>query len=370
MLFSPLCFSKTIVIEAMTKIEKHTTYRNVTLDLSHGSFIIAKNGALHIENCIVNGAISPANPFLINLTHGELTLKNNRFNISSLNITPKESTPSLYNVIHVLQGGVYIVGNRFTIDKHYTAGLLITNKLPTSYIDISHNTIRNFHGGILLRNSHYALIADNKFSNISSSNVFILEGSRSVIKNNTIYFSGNNHNGDGIDISDSDHIMIRDNYISSASCYSIVILRGKNIYVQHNKVIGGITYAIFVSPSTSLHDTHHEHFSSAFGKDQIKEDVLMNENINISDNYLSQNRYGLAASKVDGLTVKNNVFIQRFANKNSRKFWTNNDILLQESINVIWDANFYKEAYTQVAGGNNELASKLVVFPLHGGVIL
>jgi Right handed beta helix region len=370
LMFSHACFSKTIVIAPMTKIESNTAYKNVTLDLSAGSFIISKNASLNIENCIVNGTIAPNNPFLINLLNGKLILKNNRFNVTSSNIIPNRNNPSLYNTINIFQGDVTIVNNKFTIDKLYTVGLLITNKSPTSNIDISHNNIHHFHGGLLLRNSHHAIISNNKFSNISSSNIFILEGSNNLIKKNSILFSGNNNNGDGIDITDSDNITLRENYISSASCYSVVILRSKNIFIDKNKIIGGITYAIFISPTAYMLGLYHENFSLSFGKNQIKDFAATNININVTNNYLSQNRYGLAAGKVDGLTVRNNTFIQRFSNKNNRKFWTNNDILLKESINVIWDANLYKEAFTQVANDNNARSSNFVIYPLHGGVIL
>ena len=66
---------------------------------------------------------------------------------------------------------------------------------------------------------------------------------------------------------------------------------------------------------------------------------VVNGNITITNNYISQNRYGFAADNVDGLKVRNNVFIQRFNDKQTRKFWTNNDILIQNTKRINWGKN-------------------------------
>lgn len=223
--------------------------------------------------------------------------------------------------------------------------MLTTTTLATNNIHITDNFIDNLHGGILLRNTHHALIRNNRFQRTSSSNIFIIEGTDTLIEKNTILFAGNNNVGDSIDVVNSDHINLFQNYIASDSCYSIVISGSKNIIIHQNKILGGITYAIYLTPA-------------------------LNTNVTVTNNYFLQNRYGLAGKSIDGLIVKNNLFVQRFRDNASRQFWTNNDLLFRDTANLTWQNNFYKEAYSQDMNGNNKQASKLVEFPLHGGVVL
>lgn len=365
---SRVSFAEIIIVAPNTIIEKDTTYHNVILDLSHGSFLITKNASLKIENSIINGSISPDNPFLINVTSGNLILKNNTFNVISTNIPANPNHPPLNYLINISQGVASIIGNRFTTNKFYTVGFLASTRSMTSDLNINDNDIRNLHGGILLRNSYRAHILNNKFINVSSSNIYIIGGSHHLIKGNVILFSGNNNIGDGVDLSDTENTSLSENYILSGSCYSVVILRCKNILIDRNKIVGGITYAIYITYSEQLVDSYHKHFLRFSDKDPVIDGV--NENITITNNYLSQNRFGLAARVVHGLTVKNNVFIQWFRDSHSRKFWTDNDVLLQDINNVIWEDNLYKEAYPQQTQGNDEKSSKFVIFPMHGGVSL
>lgn len=369
LLITHASFSQAIPISREFIIDKDTLYKNVILDLSHGSFLIKENATLTIEGCTVNGTISPNNPLLINVIQGKLILKKNKFNIRSLNIPPKPINPSVYNVINISRGTLNIISNYFFINTPYTVSLLTTGVFYTTDFIFNYNRIYNFHGGILLRNSHHAIIYNNKFSHVSTSNIFLIECSKHLIKKNSLLFPGNNNVGDGIDIVDSKNIMINDNYIASGSCYSLVVLRGQNISIDHNKILNGITYAIYISPAIERINYFNIALSGLVGPSTMEDDYYANKSINITNNYLAQNRYGLSASNVDGLHVTNNFFIQRFANNNSRQFWTNNDNLLHSVINLDWDANYYKEAYTQDMDEDNKHASSLIDFPIRGGVV-
>jgi hypothetical protein len=363
-----VAFAKTIVINGKTLIDKPTVYKDVVLDLSNGFFQITNNALLQIENCIINGTISPKNSNLINLLIGSLVLKNNTVNISSVNIPKNPTNPSIFDVIIVSQGKVTIVGNRFDIDTPYTVGLFVTTGSYTTDFNISRNDIRNFHGGIFLKNSHGAYVADNTFSNVSISNIFIMEGNNGLFEKNDMFFPGNNNVGDGIDIIDSENITLNQNYISSGSCYSIVILRAKNIVINRNKIIGGITYAIIIE--SSLDTDSYDAYLLNIAHISNNNTHTINQNIKVINNYFSQNRYGLTASNIDGLTVENNTFIQEFANSASRKFWTNNRILLQNVTHILWRDNLYKEAFAQDFSTNDIRSSKFVEFPLYDGVDL
>ena len=95
-----------------------------------------------------------------------------------------------------------------------------------------------------------------------------------------------------------------------------------------------------------------------------------NQNITIAKNYISQNRYGLTAIDVDTLIVKENIFIQKFPDNSTRKFWTDNQILLTNVSNLIWKDNLYKEAYSQDNEDENTQSSYFVTFPTYHGVVL
>ena len=284
----PLCFADNIIILPKTIIAKNTTYQNTTLDLNNGSFIITNNATLKIENCIINGKISPDNSFLINLVNGKLVLKSSTLNLVASFIEKKPNVPALNYAINIQSGAVDIADNRFTMDKSYTVGLLTTRLSPTENFMIKNNFIYNFHGGFLLRRSNNASILNNKFLNVSGGNIFIIEGSNNLVHKNTILFAGNNNVGDGVDILNSDHITLTQNYISSDSCYSMVIASSKNILIDHNKITGGITYAVYIVPSMSLLDYYYENYlSELIGEAVFKYDV--NTNIIVTHNYFSQN---------------------------------------------------------------------------------
>lgn len=363
-------WAKPIVIIGKTIIKKPTTYKNVVLDLTRGYFYVVNNASLQIENCIINGTISPRNIHLINLVTGSLVFKNNKVSVTSVDIPKNPLNPSGYDVISVLQGQVMLVGNKFSINTPYTVGLFVTGQSYTTDFNISENEVKNFHGGFLLKNSQRAYIGHNQFFNVSISSVFIDEGSNSLINNNNILFPGNNNVGDGIDIIDSDHIILNKNYIASGSCYSIIVLRGKDITISHNKIVGGITYAISINSSMGFSDPHNGYLLKIIGDQPRKKFIDNNQNIRVVNNYIAQNRYGLTAANVDGLVAENNIFIQSFSTNASRQFWTNNDVLLQNVKSITWTGNLYKEAFSQQ---NSECGGKschFVEFPLAGGVNL
>ncbi len=371
-LFNSSCSAKeTIIFEGKVIIDKSTSYKNVILDLTHGNFLIVNNASLEIENCIINGSISVANPFLIKVVQGYLSLKNNSFNISSINLPEDPPSPSIYDLINVTDGKINIVANHFTVDKSYTVGLLVTGTAHTAKFNITNNMINNFHGGILLRNTTEANIVDNIFKNVSLGNIYIINGYNSLIQGNVILFPGNNNVGDGIDVITSDKITLSHNYIFSGSCYSIIVLKSKNILLDSNRIMSGITYAISIMSSIGITDQYNIHLKHFLAKNSINMEANgNNQNITVINNYLAQNRYGLSVSNVDGLVVENNIFIQRFSNKESRKFWTDNKTLFHNVMHVNWIHNIYKEAFSQNEKNSNEKSLKLVEFPLFGGVDL
>jgi len=362
-------YAKPIVIQGKTIIDKPTIYRNVVLDLSDGYFQVLNDAKLTIENCIINGSISTKYVNLIDINSGHLILKNSKFNILSTDIPENPSSPSIYNLIHVSKGQASIIRNKFSINKSYTAGLFVAD--ISSNINIIDNDIHNFHGGVILTDIHDAYIVNNRFSNVSISNILILNGTHSLFEKNTILFPGNNNVGDAIDIVNSENITLNQNYIASGSCYSIVVLHSDNIFINNNKIIGGITYAIYINTSIGTSDPNYKYLSAILNNETIKKlNSSYNQNIKVINNYIAQNRYGLTVHHVDGLLVKNNIFIQRFSDSLARKFWTDNSILLQNVSHVTWIKNLYKEAFDQNNVQEDDEFYRFVNFPLTGGVNL
>lgn len=368
-LFHPVAFAHYVGIVGQYIIHQDTTYSNVMLDLSQGYFDIQNNAKLVLNNCIVIGTLSPQKPNLIMVGHGSLVLKNNRFKISTVDIMEDHTKQSLFSLLKVLQGKVTIVGNEFLIMKPYTASLLVTDNFYTSDFNISHNRIKYFHGGFILKNSHRAYLAFNQFTRVSISNILLFKNSKAILEKNEILFSGNNNVGDGIDLIDSEDILLNENYLASGSCYSIVILRGKNISLLSNMVIGGITYAIYIS-GTGMDAGHPKLGSYLMNYLAAPNTPNINLNIKLVNNYLAQNRYGLAASDVIGLMVEDNIFIQKFLNDKNRIFWTNNEVLLRNVTQLTWLKNRYKEAYPQDSVDDGKRSSHFAVFPPSGGVKL
>jgi len=361
-------FSKPLIITGIQVITTPTVYSNATLDLSHGAFLITKNATLTIVNSSIKGTLSPENPRLFTVSDGGLTLSDSHIDVTSENISPSPRTPPQYSVISVLRGQLSLSDNEFSTNRLFTAGLLVTGSSPTSGMNIIRNVITNFHGGILLMNSSNDIISDNTFSNVSSGNIYIRYGHNIALSKNTILFSGNNDVGDSFDIIDSDSINITDNHIFSGTCYSIFIMRSRNIFIGQNSVSGGITYAVFISDSPNLDNLQKTYL---LGMERLFPGAPAsqgNRNITITQNYLSQNRFGLAATSVHSLTVTDNQFIQRFDDAQSRKFWTNNDVLLKNILNLKWKDNLYKEAFTQDATGSNHDSFTFIPYPEHNGI--
>lgn len=370
MVSAKVCIAQTIVIQGKTVIDKPMTYHHVTLDMSHGSFVITNNATLDIENSEINGTLAVDNPFLINVNNGTLKLKNNTVNVTAVGIQAARDSVSLYNTITVFQGAVEIIANHFTIDKPYTAGLFFTGSVPTSNLIIKGNSIHNFHGGVYLSHSVHATVSNNRFSNVSIGNIYSESGTNSVFKKNVILFPGNNNVGDGIDVINSDNTVINNNYISSGSCYSIVIMQSQHVLINRNQIIGGITYAIHVIPGIDASDVYSHYLLNTVKSANTGDQHYKNSHITISHNYLAENRFGLSVSHVDNLVVEGNVFIQRFQNAKNRRFWTNNDILLKDNTHITWKNNRYKEAFVQTVTGSNAQSLKFVEFPLQGGIVL
>ncbi len=358
-----------IKLHGKTIISTPTLIQNATLDLSEGYFFLTNHATLTIQNCVIQGIISPDNPILMNVIQGKLILKKNKVMIKTDHIVPKPDSLPPYNMIFVSQGNATLENNDFSIDHYFTASLLSTGRIFTKGFIIRNNTIQNFHGGFYLTNTTNAFIADNYFTNTSMSNIFILNSSFTNIINNQILFGGNNNTGDGIDLIDSNYIVVKNNSIYADSCYSLILIRCQNILIDGNIIADGITYGIFIAPVVSLNNPYQKQLLK-WARANKQSNILPNSNITIRNNYLLQNRYGLSAASVSGLTVINNTFVQRFMDAKERRFWTDNDTVLQQIQQLVWDNNWYKEGFSQESKGDNTQSYKFVLFPLRGGVVL
>ena len=367
LIFSTSSFASSIVISGNHIINTPTVYQNVVLDMTNGRFTINTGGSLLIENSEINTTISSGNPYAVLLTNGTLTLKNNVVNVMTSGITPNPNIKAPYQLIQVKQGNVNIDGNSLLINLAYTVAFFETQNLATSGFSIKNNTIKNFHGGIYLNNSENARVSDNTFENVSLSNIFNM-GDSNKFKRNLFSFPGNLVLGNAFDIIHSSEINISDNVIASGSNYGIYINGGKNILIDNNKISDGSSYAIFIDTPSLTATVKNKYLAQILPKKMGS--MSANYNIQITNNYIAQNRYGLTAGEVDHLTVLNNIFIQRFVDNSTRKYWTNNDNLLPIATNLTWVDNLYKEAFTQEVPGDNSNTLQFVPFPAHGGVFL
>src|SRR5580700_6353082 len=116
-LLNNICLAETIIIDGKTIINQPTTYKNVTLDLSHGYFFITGNATLKIENSEIKGIISPNNPYLLNVSYGDIISINNVFNVQVKDIKSSPTESPFYRAIHIRQGKLSMIGNYFTVDK-------------------------------------------------------------------------------------------------------------------------------------------------------------------------------------------------------------------------------------------------------------
>lgn len=367
LMVSSVSFAAPIAIHGNHTITTPVVYQNAELDMTDGRFTIAPGGSLTIENSTINVTISPSNPYFTSLTSGSLNLKKNIFQVHVVGIAANPNVKSNYNLIPIKRGTINIASNEFSVDSEFTVGFLGTENFNTNGFMINSNTIRNFHGGIYLTNSHKADINFNTFENVSFANVYNM-GNLNNIKGNTFSFPGNLKLGDAIDIVNSNAVDVADNVVSSGSNYGIYIAGGSNLIVENNKIMDNASYGIFIATPTLKEISKHKYLASLIGKLDTR--TLANSEIWILNNYVSQNRFGLAGGVVDKLDVENNIFIQRFSDNFSRQFWTNNDNLLPLATQVTWLNNSYKEAFTQEVPGNNVEALQFVVFPAHGGVVL
>ncbi len=361
------CAEEIVVIEPNTIISKPTVYNNVTLEMTNGSFVVNNKATLIIDNCIIKGTLSKNNPVLITLENGNVYLKNNRGKIKSSGIIDHPESQSLYHVIQVSRGLVEMENNYFSVNNPFKVGLLITDpSIATTNYKIINNKFEKFHGVLYLLNSNDSLIKDNTFLTDTYGNIVTI-GKNINILNNSIYFSGNNHLGNSMDIIDSDNVTLSKNQLYTPTCHGIYILNSRGVVIDQNYITGGITYAMTVLTNPETLDPL-EYVSKIVGNYKMKHRSA--NNITITNNYMAQNRYGIAATEVDKLTVKDNIFVQRFKDQTSRTFWTDNNILLKDVTTLTWTNNLYKEAFSQKIDGNNSQSAHFVTFPSSGGVIL
>jgi len=367
-LISESCFAD-IIINGNHNINTPTTYSNVTLDMSNGRFTVNTGGALNIQNSTINVTISPTNPFFTTLTNGSLMMHNNTVNVSVNGIASNPNTPSMNPLINIQQGTVDLSGNNFAVSTPFTVSALQTQNTTTSGFNIVNNTFSQFHGGLYLNNSNSATVTGNMFTSVSFASIWH-SGNLSTFNKNIILFPGNLNTGDAIDIVNANADNINNNTISSGVNYGIFVMGGQNISIDNNQISDGLSYGIFIQTPSSLMAEKHKYLSKLLFKPNVKIHFISNKNISITNNYLTQNRYGLAGGVVDQLIVTGNTFIQRFSDSSVRQYWTNNDILLPFASNLIWVNNFYKEAFAQDMPGDNTKCLEFVTFPAHGGVFI
>ncbi len=366
LVISSVCFAGPIVINGNVVIDKPTTYQNVVIDMSHGRFTINAGGSLKIDNSTINSTISPANPFMVTMTDGSLTLSNNKVNVASTGITPDPTVKSSYPLLVVQTGKVDISNNAFINSNPYSVEFFETQINETHELVIAHNVIKNFHGGLYLTNSHNDNISDNEFDFVSFANIFNSESNNTKIERNLFSFPGNLKAGDAIDVINSKQLNIADNIIASSASYGIFVMGGQKLFITENQITDGKSYGIYIQ-TPSLAAIKKSYLASALKKELKPVD---NSNIVINNNYIEQNRYGLAGGVVNQLIVTDNVFIQRFQDNSTRQYWTNNDVLLPLATDFTWLNNFYKEAFTQEVPGDNSNTLQFVPFPKTGGVFL
>jgi len=367
LLFTSTGFAEVIKIFPNTVISYPRTYDGVTLDLSHGSFIIRDNATLTIKNSVINGTLSKSNPILFSVETGQLNFDHNQVNVKTDDLPQHPKEQSLQYVIMLGLGSLNLNGSAFQIDSIFTAGLLVTTAtIPSSNIKITHNKFERFHGVLYLIASDNALVQDNTFMRNSYGQIVIIGNNDKVI-HNTILFSGNYHLGNSIDVIDSNNITISKNLLFTPTCHGIYIMSSHDVVIDSNRISGGITYAMNVLSFPERLDADDLYLTKIAANYKMKN--TLSSNIKITNNYMSQNRFGVAASDTDGLTVKNNIFIQRFEDAEARKFWTDNSILLQNITGLVWINNLYKEAYSQAINGDNSHSSSFVVFPQTGGIV-
>lgn len=367
LIISHICFAKTITIKGTQVINHHLSYNHITINLD-GNMVINKSGLLDIQNSTINFVISPATPYFVRLNGGNLNLINNTFNVIVQNITPNPSKQPAFFLIRIVQGQVNLMTNQFNIDTHFTVGLLSTDKnFTTDGFNISNNRINQFHMGLLLINSSNAIISKNTFNKVSFSNIYNIGGTNTKILNNVFTFPGNFKPGDAIDVVNAINLNISDNKIFSSSSYGITVRGTQNLLIDSNNIMDGLSYAIyFIKPLMMNLKKDHYLWQMYDSQHQIKQ----NENIVISNNNILKNRFGIAGDTIISLTVANNFFVQAFLDNAARKFWTNNDNLLKNIPNFLWEENIYKESFSQDNAGDNSKSMKVVTFPAHGGVVI
>lgn len=355
-----------ITINTNQIISTPTSYKNVTLDMNAG-FIIVPGGSLDIEDSVINVHASPTNPFFTYMTAGDLTLKDNTVVVTVSSITSDPSAEAQHQLIKVDHGDLLIQHNNFSVNQPFTLGFFTTNPtFATSGFSIKENVIKNFHGGIYLLNSYANKIEENTFTRVSHANILNM-GDSSKFSHNIFNFPGNLSAGTAFDIVNSSNIRLNNNIIASSTGPGIHVMGGKDITMTRNKITDCMGFGIAIEAVTPLTIKKNAYLVNAgitFGDSSHK-----NHRITITRNYISQNRFGLTAEGVSDLTVTNNAFLQKFEDNVTRKFWTNNEHLLSDVTDLVWTGNVYKEAYTQVVPGDNELAKQFVVFPATGGVV-
>jgi len=353
-----------------TVVKSAVVYTNTVVDLACG-FEIKNGGSVNIQNSTVNMTISSANPWFAHLSGGDLVLSGSTFNIVTQNVTADPNHDPQYQLIRADRGNLSLAGNSFSVAQLFTTGFMTTNAAAgtTNNFYIHGNTISNFQGGIYLPGSDNFEVSNNTFSNVSLASIFTM-GSTGSISGNIFSFPGNLVSGDAIDVVDSDNLTISDNIIASGVGYGIMVAGSDSIAIDSNKISDGQLFAVMIQPAASVKGTlarYRQQYLSAHKNRAVRS--TGNSNITVTNNYMAQNRYGLTASSVDGLTVQNNIFIQNFSTAVARTYWTSNANLLTGVSNLVWSENLYKEAFSQEVPGDNILAKQFVTFPEQGGVI-
>jgi len=351
--FPMSCFSA-VILHGNQDIMSSMAYHHATFDLTDGRFTIKQGGSLIITDSIIDITISAHNPFLANIQNGSLVLKNTIVNIKTSGMYPNPEKKALYQLITQQGGQLNVLNNTFDVTDDFTVGFIhVTCLASKSNIKINHNRINHFHGGIDLALCDEVEIDDNNFTEVSLANISY-SGNHSQFIGNTFYFPGNLRTGNAINMVKANHIMVSHNIIASSASYGMTLMGVSDISIDSNKITDGQSYAIFIN-------------SPKF-KVKFKHEKITNDNISISNNYFSQNKYGVAGDDILHLIINNNIFIQKFNDARTRQTFTDNHYLLPHVFELTWHDNLYKEAFTQENDGDNTSALTFIVFPKYGGV--
>lgn len=237
-------------------------------------FIQVARGDLQVSGCRIYADVKP--DMTLDYRRGPINWKSSTWLFAAA--APESS-----------QVTIRFIGNRCYSLWWYGCGLLYSPRSahPRHIFECSNNLIKGFHGALYLNSAASALVSQNRLYRNNVGNI-VISGRNFRIVNNTILFSGNGTQGDGITARNATGVIVRGNTIFRGSCYGMWFRRNcHDVLVEQNTVIGGITSGISFSDPRQ-----HASYSK----------------ITVANNVLAGNRGpGLVVQRVNGLTITGNV---------------------------------------------------------------